>query len=103
MTCDASDYAMGEILGQRRNKIFHAIYYASRTLNETQLNYAIIEKVLLNIVLAFNKFRPNLIGNKVRPSITSWLRNMLSQGLFIGFSFYKSLMLILEIRKKPRI
>ena len=32
--CDASDYAMGEILRQRMEKIFRAIYYASKTFNE---------------------------------------------------------------------
>ena len=56
--CDASDYAEGEVLSQRRNKIFRAIYYASQNLNETQLNYAITEKVLLAILFAFDKFRP---------------------------------------------
>ena len=45
--------------------MFHAIYYASKTLNEAQLNYAIAEKELLAIVFAFEKFRSYLIGNKV--------------------------------------
>ena len=63
--CDASDYAVGAVLGQRKDKILYAIYYASQTLNETQLNYATIEKELLAIVFAFDKFRPYLIGNKV--------------------------------------
>ena len=51
---DASDYAVGNVLGQRKNKVFHAIYYASKTLNEEQLNYDTIEKELLAIVFAFN-------------------------------------------------
>ena len=34
--CDASDFAMGAVLGQRKEKIFRAIYYASRTFNEAQ-------------------------------------------------------------------
>ena len=36
--CDASDYAMGVVLGQRTEKIFRAIYYASKTFNEAQEN-----------------------------------------------------------------
>jgi len=32
--CDASDYAVGAVLGQRKNKIFHSIHYASKVLNE---------------------------------------------------------------------
>ena len=63
--CDASDYAVGAILGQKKYKIFYTIYYSSRTLNESQLNYATSEKELLAIVFAFDKFRPYLIGNKV--------------------------------------
>ena len=65
LMCDASDYPMGVVLGQQKNKVFHAIYYASKTLNATQLNYATTKKELLAIVFAFDKFRPYLIGNKV--------------------------------------
>ena len=32
--CDPSDYAMGDVLGQRTFKIFKAIYYANKTFNE---------------------------------------------------------------------
>jgi hypothetical protein len=42
--CDASDYAVGAVLGQRNEGRVHAIYYASKTLNEAQLNYATMEK-----------------------------------------------------------
>ena len=63
--CDASDYAIGAILGQKREITFQVIYYASRTLNDVQLNYAITEKELLAILFAFEKFRLYLIGNKV--------------------------------------
>ena len=38
--CDASDYAMGAVLGQRTKKIFNAIYYANKTFNEAQENYS---------------------------------------------------------------
>ncbi|CAA7028505.1 unnamed protein product [Microthlaspi erraticum] len=36
--CDASDYAVGAVLGQRKDKKLHVIYYASRTLDEAQCN-----------------------------------------------------------------
>ena len=54
--CDASDYAIGAVLGQKRDRTFEVIYYASRTLNDVQLNYAITEKELLAIMFSFDKF-----------------------------------------------
>ncbi|CAN6566247.1 unnamed protein product [Malus baccata var. baccata] len=65
LMCDASDYAVGAILGQRVNKVPHVIYYASRTLNDAQLNYSTTEKELLAVVFALEKFRSYLIGTKV--------------------------------------
>ena len=53
---DASDYAVGAVLGQKRNKVFHVIYYASKLLNEAQLNYTTIENELLAVVYAVDKF-----------------------------------------------
>ena len=64
LMCDASDYAIGAVLGQKKERIFQVIYYASRTLNDAQLNYGTIKKELLAIIFAFDKFRPYLIGNK---------------------------------------
>ena len=40
LMCDASDFAIGAVLGQQKGKVFHVIYYASKVLNEAQLNYA---------------------------------------------------------------
>ena len=65
LMCRASDYAIEAVLGQKRERIFQVIHYASRTLNDAQLNYATTEKELLAIVFAFDKFRPYLNGNKV--------------------------------------
>ncbi|CAN6547278.1 unnamed protein product [Malus baccata var. baccata] len=64
LMCDASDYALGAVLGQRRDKRPHVIYYASRTLNDAQLNYSTTEKELLAVVFALDKFRSYLIGTK---------------------------------------
>ena len=58
LMCDVSDYVIGAVLGQKRERTFQVIYYASRTLNDVQLNYSTIEKELLEIVFAFDKFRP---------------------------------------------
>jgi len=40
LMCDASNYVVGAVLGQRKNKFFHEIYYASKVLNENQVNYS---------------------------------------------------------------
>ncbi|KAK8564490.1 hypothetical protein V6N12_036613 [Hibiscus sabdariffa] len=65
LMCDASDYAVGAVLGQRKGKIFHPTYYASKTLNEAQVNYTTTEKELLAVIFAFDKFRSYLLGTKV--------------------------------------
>ena len=61
--CDASDYAMGAVLGQRTEKIFNAIYYARKTFIEAQENYSTIEKEMLAMVFACEKFRPYILGS----------------------------------------
>ncbi|XP_013632760.1 PREDICTED: uncharacterized protein LOC106338290 [Brassica oleracea var. oleracea] len=61
---DASDFAVGAVLGQRKDKKLHVIYYASKTMDEVQCRYATTEKELLAIVLAFKKFRSYLVGSK---------------------------------------
>jgi len=53
------------VLGQRKEKIFRVIHYASKILNEARANYTTIEKELLSIVYALEKFRSYLIGSKV--------------------------------------
>ena len=65
LMCDASDYAIGAVLGKRRDGKLHAIYYASKTLNEAQVNYPTTEKELLVVVYPLEKFRSYLIGSKI--------------------------------------
>ncbi|KAG9458144.1 hypothetical protein H6P81_002652 [Aristolochia fimbriata] len=65
LLCDASDFALGAALGQRKQKVFHIISYASHTLTGPQLNYTTTEKELMVVVFAFKKFRSYLIGSKV--------------------------------------
>ncbi|KAJ0510885.1 putative nucleotidyltransferase, Ribonuclease H [Helianthus annuus] len=63
--CDAIDYAVGAVLGQRVDKKPVAIYYASKTLSDAQLNYTTTEKELLAVVYALDKFRAYIWGTKV--------------------------------------
>ena len=63
--CDASDYAVGAILGQRIDKIPHVIYYTSNTLTDAQPNYSTIEKELLVVIFALDKFISYLLVWKV--------------------------------------
>ena len=63
--CDASDYAVGAVLGQTKDKKHHAVAYASKTLIGAQLNYATTDKELLVVVFAIDKFRSYLVGAKI--------------------------------------
>ncbi|GJR10742.1 DNA-directed DNA polymerase [Tanacetum coccineum] len=67
--CDASDYVIGAVLGQRIDKHFKLIHYASKTMNEAQENYTTIEKELLAVVFAFDKFRQYLVLSKTIPKM----------------------------------
>ncbi|GJZ38994.1 reverse transcriptase domain-containing protein, partial [Tanacetum coccineum] len=62
--CDASDFAVGVVLGQKDGKNFHPIYFASKTLNSAQQKYTVTEKELMVVVFAFENFRSHLILSK---------------------------------------
>ncbi|GJU31797.1 reverse transcriptase domain-containing protein [Tanacetum coccineum] len=61
LMCDASDFAIGAVLGQRKMKHFQPIHYASKTMTEAQIHYTTTEKEMLAVVYAFEKFRPYLV------------------------------------------
>ncbi|GJY36940.1 reverse transcriptase domain-containing protein [Tanacetum coccineum] len=64
LMCDASDFAVGAVLGKKDGKNFHPIYFASKTLNPAQQKYTVTEKELVAVVFAFDKFRSYLILSK---------------------------------------
>nr|GEV40068.1 hypothetical protein [Tanacetum cinerariifolium] len=64
LMCDASDFAIGAVLGQRQEKHFRPIHYASKTMTEAESNYTTMEKEMLAVVYAFEKFRSYRIMNK---------------------------------------
>nr|GEZ18226.1 DNA-directed DNA polymerase [Tanacetum cinerariifolium] len=55
LICDASDYAIGAVLGQRMSKHFQPIHYASKMITEAQIHYTTTEKEMLTILLKFSK------------------------------------------------
>nr|GEX37969.1 reverse transcriptase domain-containing protein [Tanacetum cinerariifolium] len=64
LMCDASDYAIGAVLGQRKSKHFQPIHYARETMTEAQIHYTTTEKEMLAVVYAFEKFQPYLVLSK---------------------------------------
>nr|GEZ63659.1 hypothetical protein [Tanacetum cinerariifolium] len=64
LMCDASDFAIGTVLGQQKTKHFLPIQYASKTMTDAQAHYTTAEKELLAVVYAFEKFRPYLVLSK---------------------------------------
>ena len=61
--CDASDYVVGVVLGQRVDKKLNVIQCASKTLGNAQGNYATTEKEFLAVVFACDKFRPHIVDS----------------------------------------
>ena len=106
--CDASDYAVGAVLGQRVDKKLNVIPYACKTLDSAQRNYATTEKEFLAVVFACDKFRPYIVDSKVTVHTNHvllnmlWKRKMLNLDLLDGFSCYKNLICILLIEKELR-
>ena len=89
--CDASDYAIGAVLGKREDKKAFVIYYASKTSVSAQSNYTTTEKEFLVVVFALEKFKSYIVGSPVtiftdhaalkyllskhntKPRLTSWI------------------------------
>ncbi|GJY48779.1 reverse transcriptase domain-containing protein [Tanacetum coccineum] len=61
LMCDAGDFTVGAMLGQRIDGKFKPIYYASKILNNAQEHYTTTEKELIVVVFSFDKFLPYLI------------------------------------------
>nr|GEV30312.1 hypothetical protein [Tanacetum cinerariifolium] len=65
LMCDASDFAIGVVLGKHQEKHFRPLHYASKTMSEAESNYTTMEKEMLAVVYAFKKFQSYLILNKI--------------------------------------
>ena len=107
--CDASDFAIGAVLGQKEYGKPYVIYYASKTLNEAQRNYTTIEKELLAVVFSLDKFCAYLVGSFIVVFTNhSDLEYLLTKQdakarLIDGFSYFKSSILRSKTRNEWRI
>nr|GEU85903.1 reverse transcriptase domain-containing protein [Tanacetum cinerariifolium] len=78
LMCDASDFAIGAVLGQRKTKHFQPIHYASKTMTEAQIHYTMTEKEMLAIVEPYlqienkllDKVRNEKQANSIKPDTT---------------------------------
>nr|GEW10630.1 reverse transcriptase domain-containing protein [Tanacetum cinerariifolium] len=61
---DASDFAIGAVLGKCHEKHFRPIHYASKMMTDAESNYTTTEKEMLAVVYALEKFWSYLIMNK---------------------------------------
>ena len=106
--CDASDYAVGAVLGKRVDKKLNVIHYASKTLDTAQRNYATTEKEFLAVVFACDKLDLILLIPKLLFTLIMlllnilWKRKMLSLDSLDGFSCSKNLTCILLIERELR-
>nr|GEV13866.1 RNA-directed DNA polymerase, eukaryota, nucleotide-binding alpha-beta plait domain protein [Tanacetum cinerariifolium] len=50
LMCDASDFAIGALLGQHHEKHFKPIHYASKRMTDAESNYTMTEKEMLAVV-----------------------------------------------------
>ena len=62
---DASNIAIGAVLGQEEDRKPYAIYYISKNLTPAELNYTVTEKEFLATIYAINKFRHYITGYQV--------------------------------------
>eukprot|EP00253_Pinus_taeda_P017248 PITA_17248 len=65
ISSDASDTAIGAVLGQEEDRKPYAIYYISKNLSPAELNYTITEKEFLAVIHAVNKFKHYITGYHV--------------------------------------
>ena len=62
---DASDYTIETILGVKERVIKYVIYHINKNLQGVKFNYTIIEKELLVVIYALNKFRHYISGYEI--------------------------------------
>jgi hypothetical protein len=62
ISSDASNIAIGAILGQQEDSKPYVIYFISKNLSPAELNYTVTEKEFLVVIYAINKFQHYITG-----------------------------------------
>jgi len=65
ISIDASDSAIGVVLGQKEDPVTYVIYYVSKNLTPVELNYMVTEKEFIVVIYAINMFRHYILGYEV--------------------------------------
>nr|GEX61405.1 reverse transcriptase domain-containing protein [Tanacetum cinerariifolium] len=108
LMCDANDFVIGAVLGQRHEKHLKNIHYASKTMNDVESNYTTTEKEMLSVVYVFKKIQSYLIMNKsivhMDHSALKYLfaKKMRRRDCFDGFYYSKNLISKFLTEKEQR-
>ncbi|GJR74550.1 reverse transcriptase domain-containing protein [Tanacetum coccineum] len=103
--CDASDFAVGAVLGRKRRKHFQSDNtMQAKHYVQAQAHYTTTEKELLAVVYAFEKFRPYLVLSKsIVYTDHSALKYLLAkQDCSGGFCCSKNLMSLSVIKRSRK-
>nr|GEX25456.1 reverse transcriptase domain-containing protein [Tanacetum cinerariifolium] len=65
LMCDASNYDIGAVLGQRQDKHFRPIHYASKSMTEAESNYTITKKEMKVQINELNELRDQAYENSL--------------------------------------
>ncbi|GJU44477.1 reverse transcriptase domain-containing protein [Tanacetum coccineum] len=111
---DASDFAVGTVLGQRKTKHFQPIHSASKTMNELKHNYTYNgkKKLLARSVLLSRKFRHYLVlfksivvygtfGSQSTCLLSQDAKPRLIRWILLGLT--KELTVVIVIKKEKKI
>ncbi|GJS33436.1 reverse transcriptase domain-containing protein [Tanacetum coccineum] len=92
LMCDASDFAIGAVLGQRHEKHFKPIHYASKTMNEAESHYTTTKKEML-AVWPFPSSRGNKYILVAVDYLSKWVeaKTLPTNKARVIFKFLKSL------------
>src|SRR3954452_16364534 len=106
--CDASDFSVSAVLGQRVDKKLNVIHYASKTPDSAQKHYANTEKEFLAVVFACDKFRQCIVDSKViihsdHAAIKYLMEKKDAKPMLIRWVLLKSLICRLSIEKEQTI